>query len=120
MLFTPALIALWLWLAPGQTPAAPPPPPAAAAPDLAAGRALAAARCGGCHAVDAADASAHPEAPPLRELHRRYPVETLEEALGEGIMVGHPDMPEFAFEPGQIRDLIAWLRSLEPDAEPGR
>jgi hypothetical protein len=33
----------------------------------------------------------------FRTLGKRYPIEALEEALGEGIISGHPDMPEFRF-----------------------
>ena len=51
-------------------------------------------------------------APPFRELHKKYPVESLEEALAEGIVTGHPTMPEFRLDPGQIRDFIAFLNSL--------
>jgi hypothetical protein len=32
-------------------------------------------------------------------LEARYPLEALEEALAEGIVTGHPDMPQFALEP---------------------
>lgn len=53
------------------------------------------------------------EAPPFRDLHRRYPVEDLGEALAEGIRTGHPAMPEFRFDPDQAQDLIAYLKSLE-------
>ncbi len=52
-------------------------------------------------------------APPFRSLHRLYPVESLEEALAEGISTGHPTMPEFRLDPGQIGDVIAYLKSLE-------
>lgn len=52
-------------------------------------------------------------APPFRTLHLKYPVETLEEALVEGIVTGHPTMPEFRFDPGQVRDIIAYLKTLE-------
>jgi hypothetical protein len=40
-------------------------------------------------------------------------VETLEEALAEGIVTGHPSMPQFQFEPDQINDFIGFLKSLE-------
>jgi mono/diheme cytochrome c family protein len=40
-------------------------------------------------------------------------VENLEEALGEGIVTGHANMPEFRLEPDQIGDFIAYLKSLE-------
>src|SRR5215204_79298 len=35
------------------------------------------------------------KAPPFRDLHKQYPVENLQEALGEGIATGHATMPEF-------------------------
>jgi hypothetical protein len=40
-------------------------------------------------------------------------VESLEEALAEGIMTGHPSMPEFRLDPGQIADFISFLKTLE-------
>ena len=49
----------------------------------------------------------------LRKLHLQYPVENLAEALAEGITTGHPSMPEFQLDPGQISDVIAYLKSLE-------
>jgi len=53
-------------------------------------------------------------APPLRELHKRYPVENLAEAFAEGIVTGHPSKPEFRLDTAQIDDLLANLKSLEP------
>jgi cytochrome c len=52
-------------------------------------------------------------APPFRTLHRRYPVENLQEAFAEGIQTGHENMPEFRFEPDQIGDLMAYFKTLE-------
>jgi uncharacterized protein (DUF433 family) len=52
-------------------------------------------------------------APPFRTLHKRYPVETLAEALAEGLSTGHPTMPEFQLETDQINDFISYLKSLE-------
>lgn len=83
------------------------------APRLAAGRLLAERHCASCHAIDPTDSSAHAEAPPLRELSRSYPPSALEEALAEGIMVGHPDMPEFRFMPDDVEALIAYLDSVQ-------
>jgi len=77
------------------------------------GLAIARANCARCHSVDKSGESPLPAAPPFRILHQRYPVETLEDALGEGIVTGHPDMPEFRLNPDQIGDLIAFLKSLE-------
>lgn len=89
------------------------PPPRDA---VALGESIAKRDCGGCHAVGASDESRLPKAPRLRDLHRRYPVEDLGEALAEGIVVGHGPMPQWVFEPHEIGALIAYLKSLEPDA----
>src|ERR1041384_2511870 len=55
-------------------------------------------KCAPCHAVGKTGDSPRQEAPPFRTLSQRYPIESLEESLGEGIMSGHPDMPEFSFD----------------------
>jgi cytochrome c len=77
------------------------------------GRVLAQANCAKCHAVGPTGDSPLGIAPPFRTLHARYPVESLEEALVEGIVTGHPTMPEFRLDVGQARDLIAYLKTLE-------
>ncbi len=69
--------------------------------------------CARCHSIDKVTDSPLKVAPPFRTLHQRYPVESLEEALAEGIITGHPTMPEFRFDPGQVADVIAYLKSLE-------
>jgi len=69
--------------------------------------------CSMCHAVGRYGASPLALAPPFRTLHERYPVEDLAEALAEGIVVGHPSMPQFTLDPAQIDDVIAYLKSLE-------
>lgn len=69
--------------------------------------------CAQCHSLDKYSESPLKIAPPFRTLHNRYPVETLEEPLGEGIVTGHPAMPEFRLEPDQIGDFIAFLKTLE-------
>ena len=71
------------------------------------------ADCAKCHAIGRVGESPLREAPPFRTLHRRYPVEDLAESLAEGISTGHPTMPEWRFDPGQIGDLIAYLKTLE-------
>ena len=71
------------------------------------------ANCARCHAIDKVSASPLRIAPPFRTLHERYPVESLQESLAEGIITGHPSMPEFRLDPGQVADVIAYLKSLE-------
>jgi mono/diheme cytochrome c family protein len=77
------------------------------------GRQLAETYCSVCHSLDPAGASPHPEAPPFRTLHERYDVDWLAEALVEGLVSGHPDMPEFEFDPLQAEAIIVYLKSLE-------
>jgi cytochrome c len=69
--------------------------------------------CSRCHATGRIGESPLPIAPPFRTLHERYPVDDLQEPLAEGIVTGHPNMPEFRFDPGQVGDIIAYLKSLE-------
>ena len=82
-------------------------------PQIAEGRFLAEIHCAACHAIGADDRSKHPEAPPLRTLSRNYPVSALEEPLAEGIMVGHPEMPEFRFRPEDVAAMVAYLESIQ-------
>jgi cytochrome c len=82
-------------------------------PSAAKGHAIVSAHCARCHAVGRTGESPLKAAPPFRTLHLRYPVESLEESLAEGIVTGHPAMPEFRFSPEQVGDIIAYLKSLE-------
>lgn len=82
-------------------------------PSTQRGMTFARANCSRCHAIDKVSPSSLAIAPPFRTLHKRYPVETLEEALGEGIVTGHPNMPEFKLAPDQVGDFIAFLKTLE-------
>jgi cytochrome c len=87
--------------------------PCNAEPSVMAGKAFAQANCSHCHSIDKFTQSSLAIAPPFRTLHLRYKVESLEEALGEGIVTGHPSMPEFKLDPGQVGDFIMFLKSLE-------
>ena len=71
------------------------------------------ANCANCHSIGKIGPSPLQAAPLFRDLHLRYPVESLAEAFAEGIRTGHPSMPEFRLDPGQIRDVMAHLKSLE-------
>jgi mono/diheme cytochrome c family protein len=69
--------------------------------------------CAMCHAVGRTGASPHAQAPALRTLSRRYKIEALEEALGEGIISGHPDMPEFRFGARDVGAVIDYLEAIQ-------
>ena len=77
------------------------------------GKVFARAHCARCHSIDRTGQSPFQPAPPFRTLHLRYPIETLGEALAEGITTGHPAMPEFELRPEQIHDLLSFLKTLE-------
>jgi mono/diheme cytochrome c family protein len=89
-------------------------PVAAETDSIAAGRALLEHNCARCHAIGAEGASPHKEAPPFRLVVTRYPPDDLAESLAEGIISGHPDMPEFVFQPNEIEAIVAYLNSLVP------
>lgn len=81
---------------------------------VAAGHALVQMYCTDCHATESAGESPLPTAPRLRDLYLRYDVELLGEALVEGIVTAHPEMPQFEFDPVQAQAIILYLKSLEP------
>jgi mono/diheme cytochrome c family protein len=57
--------------------------------------------CARCHALGPEGDSPHQSA--------KGKVENLEEALGEGIVVGHPDMPPFQFSSQiSVRSWLIW------------
>jgi cytochrome c len=91
-------------------------PAAAASRDaIKVGEGIAKANCGRCHAVGRKGESPNPKSPPFRHLARRYPLSNLEEALGEGIVVGHEglEMPQFQFDGEQVEALLAYLHSIQ-------
>lgn len=87
---------------------------------LTAGRRLAATHCGQCHAVDRADQSPNPRAPKFRDFGPNFPFEGLRQALAEHMIVGHPEMPVMVLSKTEIGDLIAYLKSIQGPARPGR
>ena len=85
----------------------------AQSPTAQRGLTLVRAHCAQCHSIDKVSESPLPIAPAFRTLHLKYPIENLQRPLSEGIIAGHPTMPQFRFEPDQVRDVIAYLKTLE-------
>lgn len=83
---------------------------------LASGEALLSKLCSRCHAIGREGKSPHAEAPAFRDVMQRYPAENIAEALAEGLVSGHPDMPEFTFEPDQVDAIVGYLDSLRNGA----
>jgi mono/diheme cytochrome c family protein len=84
------------------------------------GQAIVEQHCSGCHATGRAGDSSAPEAPPFRSLSHNYRVDALEEALAEGISVGHPAMPQFAFAPDDAHAVVAYLQSIQNELPPAQ
>lgn len=90
--------------------------PVSAAPtaeELKRGEDLLITYCGACHATGRTGASRRPDAPAFRTLGKRYPIDSLEESLGEGIMAGHPDMPEMSFDGDDVGAIVDYLKSIQ-------
>lgn len=86
---------------------------ASAEDDIKLGEELLQKNCAHCHAIGRTGDSPNKSAPAFRTLSQRYPVDSLEEALGEGILSGHPDMPEFKFDADEVGAIIAYLQSIQ-------
>ena len=82
-------------------------------PTVQRGLAFVRANCARCHAIDKVSLSPLAIAPPFRDLHKRYPIDSLQEAFAEGIQTAHQNMPVFRLDPDQIGDVIAYLKTLE-------
>ena len=65
--------------------------------------------CTQCHAIDKVSASPVTNAPPFRVLNLKYGVADLQRPLAEGV---HPMMPLFRLSPGEIEDIMAYLKTL--------
>jgi len=87
-------------------------PTSALEPRAQRGYTFALTNCARCHAIGPVGGSPLKAAPPFRTLHERYPIDDLAEAFAEGIVTGHPSMPQFKLDGAQIDDLLAYLKTL--------
>jgi mono/diheme cytochrome c family protein len=76
------------------------------------GRELAELNCATCHNIEVTGDSPFEAAPPFRTIPQKYDPTELEEAFVEGIVVGHPAMPEWEMTPEQAAALSAFIASL--------
>jgi len=86
----------------------------ATAQSPSAGLKIANQLCARCHAVQPGQIGRHPLAPTFQDIAKRYPVWNLQEALAEGILVGHASMPAFALKPADIGNLLTYMDTFTP------
>jgi mono/diheme cytochrome c family protein len=92
------------------TPSEQVPPPAYAAGSE--GKAILEDNCGRCHSLGTSGESPLPQAPPLREVYLKYPIDQLEQGFGEGMGSKHRDMPQIQFSPDQVVAILDYLGSI--------
>lgn len=83
-----------------------------AAAQAQSGMELAEENCSRCHAIGVTGDSPLAEAPPFREIAKRYPAESLAESFAEGIVTGHDEMPEFVFSTEEVGQLVEYFSQL--------
>lgn len=76
------------------------------------GKAILEKNCGRCHSLEATGASPLPQAPPLREVYLKYPIEQLEGGFAEGMGSRHQDMPQIQFSSEQVAAILTYLGSI--------
>ena len=76
------------------------------------GRQIAQKFCANCHATGPKGESPHADAPPFRIIAAKRNARSLRELLGEGMIVGHPNMPQWRFGTEDVSSLVAYLKSL--------
>jgi cytochrome c len=76
------------------------------------GKALLEANCSRCHSIDATGTSPLQQAPPLREVYLKYPIDQLEEGFAEGMGSRHRDMPQVQFSDDQVAAILIYLGSI--------
>ena len=91
----------------------------AAGTDATEGEALLEKNCGRCHSLEATGAGPLPQAPPLREVYLKYPMDQLEEGFAEGMGSRHRDMPQIQFSDDQVAAILNYLGSIT-GVDPGK
>jgi mono/diheme cytochrome c family protein len=85
------------------------------------GRMLLQKNCSRCHSIDATGQSPLEQAPPLREIYLKYPIEQLEYGFAEGMGSKHREMPQIQFSSEQVSAILNYLGSVTgvaPSARP--
>lgn len=81
------------------------------------GAAFITGNCDACHATGKLDVSPNLDAPPFREVARRYEGQHLDWELEAITQVGHYRMPPRVMTSLQVADVVAYIRGLAPVRE---
>jgi mono/diheme cytochrome c family protein len=85
---------------------------AAGPEEIEAGQKIAQGLCASCHAIGMRGKSPHPSAPPFRTIIAKGNIEGLRATLSEGMIAGHPHMPQLRFKPDEATAIISYLETL--------
>ena len=86
----------------------------------AEGMSLLKTHCARCHSIEATGHSPLPNAPPLRSIFLKYPIDHLESGLAEGMGSKHREMPQIQSpeELSAILDYLGTVTGLDPSKRP--
>jgi mono/diheme cytochrome c family protein len=76
------------------------------------GKALLEKNCSRCHSIEAKGDSPLKQAPPLREIYLKYPIEQLEHGFAEGMGSKHREMPQIQFSTEEVSAILNYLGSI--------
>lgn len=76
------------------------------------GKVILETNCGRCHSIETTGESPLPQAPPLREVYLKYPIDQLEQGFAEGMGSKHRDMPQIQFSADQVAAILNYLGSI--------
>ena len=86
---------------------------AAASSELRArGKALLQENCSRCHAIEAHGNSPLRDAPPMRDIYRRFAPRELQAELRQGMVSRHRAMPQIEFSDEDTDAILAYLYAL--------
>jgi len=76
------------------------------------GKAILQENCGRCHAVEAAGESPLNQAPPMRDIYKRFNPRELQAELAEGKVSKHKEMPQIAFSEEDVHAILTYLYAI--------
>jgi len=81
--------------------------------DTERGERLLRRHCARCHIVGLAGKPTPNSAPMFRNLSKTISMDNLANSLSDGVLTGHPKMPNFYFTSKEVDVIMAYLRSIQ-------